>query len=55
MAVANTSGKAATLLISGVVSIGILTAVLAPGRQTVQATKAGGQAVSGILGTAING
>jgi hypothetical protein len=55
MAVANTSGKAATLLVSGVVGIGMITALFAPGRTTVQGFTAGGKAASGLLGTAING
>lgn len=55
MAVAQTSGRAATLFVSGLISIGIVTALFLPGRQTVQGIKAGGQAASGLLGTAIKG
>lgn len=55
MAVQNTAGKAATLFISGVVGIGIVTALFLPGRQTVAGIKAGGKAASGLLGTAIKG
>jgi hypothetical protein len=55
MAVQNTSGKALTLLVSGVVGIGILTALFLPGRQTVKGIQAAGSAGSGLLGTAIQG
>lgn len=55
MAVQNTAGKAATLFISGVVGIGMATALFLPGRQTVGGIKAFGQAGSGLLGTAIKG
>lgn len=55
MAVAQTSGRAATLFVSGLVSIGILTALFLPGRQTVAGIQAAGKAGSGLLGTAING
>lgn len=55
MAVQNTSGKALTLFASGVVGIGIITALFLPGRQTIGGIKAAGQAGSGILGTAIKG
>jgi len=55
MAVQNTAGKAATLFISGIVGVGIVTALFLPGRQTVQGIKAAGTAGSGLLGTAIKG
>jgi hypothetical protein len=55
MAAAQTGGRAATLFVSGVVSIGIVTALFLPGRQTVQGVKAFGTAGSGLLGTAIKG
>lgn len=41
--------------IAGGVAIGMATAVLLPGRQTVGVIKATGQAGSGFLGTAITG
>lgn len=43
------------LFVAGVISIGIITALFMPGRQTVAGIKAGGQAASGLLGTAIKG
>ena len=55
MATANTTGKAATLFISGVVGIGMVTALFLPGRQTAQGVKAFGNAGSGLLSTAIRG
>jgi hypothetical protein len=55
MAVQATSGKAITLLVSGVVGIGMITALTLPGRQTIGLTKAAGKAGSGLLGTAIRG
>lgn len=55
MAVAQTSGRAATLFVSGLVSVGIITALFLPGRTTVQGIKAAGTAGSGLLGTAIQG
>lgn len=48
-------GKTAQIFVAGVVSIGIATAVLLPGRQTVGVVKAAGTATSGVLGTAITG
>jgi hypothetical protein len=42
-------------LISGAITIGIITALFLPGRQTVAGIKAGGNAVSGILRTSITG
>lgn len=43
------------LLIAGGVAIGLATAILSPGRQTVGAIGAAGNAASGFLGTAIKG
>lgn len=43
------------LFIGGVVTVGIITALFMPGRQTAQSVKAGGQAASNLLGTAISG
>lgn len=39
----------------GIITIGIITALFLPGRQTVAGIRAGGDAVSGILRTAIRG
>jgi hypothetical protein len=41
--------------VTGVITIGVITALFLPGRQTVAGIKAGGQAASGLLGTAIKG
>lgn len=41
--------------VQGVITIGIITALFLPGRQTVQGIKAGGEAFSGVLKTAIRG
>lgn len=43
------------LLIAGGVAIGLATAVLSPGRQTIGAINSAGTAASGFLGTAIKG
>jgi hypothetical protein len=43
------------ILVSGVITIGVITALFLPGRSTVAGIKAGGQAASGLLGTAIKG
>lgn len=48
-------GKGAQVFISGLVAIGIITALVLPGRQTASVIKAGGDAGSGLLGTAISG
>ena len=48
-------GKTGTIFVSGLISIGIVTALFLPGRQTVAGAKAFGQAGSGLLGTAIKG
>lgn len=42
-------------LVQGVITIGIITALFLPGRQTVAGIKAGGTAFSGVLHTAIKG
>lgn len=39
----------------GVVTIGLVTALFAPGRQTVSAIQAGGSAAQGLLRTAESG
>lgn len=41
--------------ITGVITIGVITALFLPGRTTVQGIKAGGGAFSNVLGTAIKG
>lgn len=41
--------------VTGVIGIGVITALFLPGRQTVAGIKAGGQAFQGVLGTAIKG
>lgn len=41
--------------VTGVITIGIITALFLPGRQTVAGFKALGQAGSNVLGTAIKG
>lgn len=43
------------ILAQGAVTIGIITALFLPGRQTVNGIKAGGSAVQGIFGTVIKG
>lgn len=43
------------LFTQGIITIGIITALFLPGRQTVAGIKAGGTAASGILKTAIRG
>lgn len=47
--------EALKILAQGVITIGIITALFLPGRQTVAGIKAGGGAVQGVLGTAIKG
>jgi len=47
--------KPLELLVAGLVSIGLATAVLLPGRQTVAVIKAGTGLLTGSLGTAIKG
>lgn len=43
------------LFVTGAITIGIITALFLPGRSTVAGIQAGGQAASGLLGTAIKG
>lgn len=47
--------KVVQIAVTGVITIGIITALFLPGRQTVAGIKAGGQAFSGVLNTAIKG
>ncbi len=49
------AGKVAQIFIAGIVTIGVITALTLPGRQTVGVVKAGGDAGSNLLGTAIRG
>jgi hypothetical protein len=44
-----------TKVLVGIVAIGLVTALVLPGRQTASVLQAGGQAFSGALGTAITG
>lgn len=44
-----------TIAIAGLMTIGMITAVTLPGRQTVGVIKASGNASSKLLGTAIKG
>lgn len=48
-------GKGITIFVAGVITIGIVTAMVLPGRQTAQVISAGGKATQGVLGTAITG
>lgn len=48
-------GKSAEILIAGVVTIGIITALVLPGRNTANVIKSAGNAGQGLLGTAITG
>jgi len=50
-----TGSKAIDIFIGGVITIGIITALMLPGRQTASVVKATGQAGQGLLGTAIKG
>lgn len=48
-------GRTGTIFVSGLVTIGVVTALFLPGRQTVAGVKAFGNAGSNLLGTAIKG
>jgi hypothetical protein len=48
-------GDTVKILVTGVITIGIITALFLPGRSTVQGIKAAGSASSGLLNTAIKG
>lgn len=48
-------GEVAKILATGVITIGIITALFLNGRQTVKGISAAGGAAQGILGTAITG
>jgi hypothetical protein len=43
------------LFVTGVITIGIITALFLPGRSTIQGIQAAGSASSGLLNTAIKG
>jgi hypothetical protein len=43
------------IFVSGVITIGVITALFLPGRKTVSGIKAIGSATSGVLSTAIKG
>jgi hypothetical protein len=43
------------IFVAGVITIGVITALFLPGRQTVAGIKAAGSASSGLLNTAIKG
>lgn len=45
----------ARTFVQGIITIGIITALFLPGRQTVAGIKATGTAMSGVLKTAIRG
>jgi hypothetical protein len=49
------AGQVLQIFVAGVVTIGIITALTLPGRQSAQVIKASGQAGQGLLGTAIKG
>lgn len=48
-------GKSVSMLIAGVITIGVITALVLPGRKTAEVAKATGKAGQGLLGTAITG
>ena len=48
-------GRNAQIFVAGVITIGVITALTLPGRNTVGVIKATGTASSGLLGTAIKG
>jgi hypothetical protein len=48
-------GKTVQIFVAGIITIGIATALLLPGRPTAQVIGASGNAASNLLGTAITG
>lgn len=48
-------GRNAEIFVAGVVTIGIITALVMNGRNTAGVVKATGQATTNVLGTAITG
>ena len=49
------TGGTLQILAAGCVTIGIATAVLLPGRQTIGVTRSGGNAISHVASTVITG
>ena len=49
------SGSGVTKIAVAIVAVGLVTALVLPGRQTAQVLQAGGQVFNGALGTAIQG
>lgn len=49
------AGQVLQIFVAGVVTIGIITALTLPGRQSAAVIKASGAAGQGLLGTAIKG
>jgi len=49
------AGQIGQIFVAGIVTIGVITALTLPGRQTVGVVKAGGDAGANLLGTAIRG
>lgn len=49
------AGQVLQIFVAGVITIGIVTALTLPGRQTVGVIKASGNAGQGLIGTAIKG
>jgi len=47
--------KTIEIFIAGVVTIGVITALVLPGRNTANVIKTSGAAAQGLLGTAIKG
>lgn len=48
-------GKTASIFVAGIVTIGVITALTLPGRQSVALAKTGFTGAQGLLGTAIKG
>jgi hypothetical protein len=48
-------GNTAKIFVTGVITIGIVTALVYPGRNTAGVLNAAGNASKGLLGTAITG
>lgn len=48
-------GKNLTILISGLVTAGIITTLVLPGRNTAAVAASGGNAISNVFGTVISG
>lgn len=50
-----TGSKTLDIFVAGLVTIGLVTALVLPGRQTASVIKASGNAGSGLLNSAIKG